>query len=90
MEYKVSKNIFSKESLLKVVYLLQENFIFRVTEEKYNWVLTVEPNKSDMVFDFEKFNRELSEQQLREMLNNQFGTLRDSIYQKAFLHFSGM
>lgn len=89
MEYRLSKTTYSKETILKVVYLWQEDFTINIAEEDFNWVLNVEPKESNSNFDFEQFNKELQEQQLREVLNCQFGTLRDSIYNKAFQHFQG-
>ena len=39
------------------------------------------------LFDIDKFNSDLQEQQLRETLNGQFGELREAIYNKAFERF---
>ena len=85
MDYKLSKTTFNKDTVLKVVYLWQERFVINISEDEYNWILNTE--SSD--FDFTQFNKELQEQQLRETLCCQFGTLRDSIYSKAFQHFQG-
>lgn len=87
MDYKISKNIFSKESILKIVYLWQKDFSIVIEEDEYNYILRITPNNG-AIFNVENFNRELQEQQLRETLNNQFGRLRDSIYNKAFEHFT--
>ncbi len=86
MEYKISKSIFQKEVILKILYLWQGKFCINISEDGNNYILKV-IDKSDVVFDFDKFNMELNEQQLRENLNNQFGPIRDSIYKKAFSHF---
>lgn len=86
MNFKVSKTIFSKESILKVVYLWQKDFNIVIEEDEYNYILNI-LSVGDAVFNVENFNKELQEQQLRETLNNQFGMLRDSIYNKAFEHF---
>lgn len=86
MDFKVSKAIFSKESILKVVYLWQKDFNIVIEEDEYNYILNIS-SVGGAVFNVENFNKELQEQQLRETLNNQFGTLRDSIYNKAFEHF---
>ena len=88
MEYKLSKAIFSKEAILKVAYLWQENCLLRIHEDENNWILSTDIEKSDTSFDFEKFKKDLLEQQLKEALNLQFGTLRECIYRKAFQHFS--
>lgn len=87
MDYKISKNIFSKESILKIVYLWQKDFSIVIEEDEYNYILKITPNNG-VVFNEENFNKELQEQQLRETLNNQFGRLRDSIYNKAFEYFT--
>lgn len=89
MEYKLSKTTFNKEAMLKVVYLWQEDFIINIVEDEYNWIINVESEQADKEFCFDDFNREIQEQQLRETLNNQFGSLRDSIYNRAFQHFQG-
>lgn len=87
MEYRLSKNTFNKETILKVVYLWQEHFIINIIEDKFNWIIDVKSRQADQEFNFDNFNRDIQEQQLRETLNAQFGRLRDSIYNKAFQHF---
>lgn len=89
MEYKISKATFNKETVLKVVYLWQENFTINIAEDDYNWTLNIESKNTSNEVDIDMFNRELQEQQLRETLNKQFGNLRDCIYSKAFQHFQG-
>jgi His-Xaa-Ser system protein HxsD len=89
MKYEISKTIFNKETLLKVVYLWQEDFIINIVEDEYNWIISVESKHADKEFHFDNFNKKLQEQQLRETLNNQFGNLRDNIYNRAFQHFQG-
>lgn len=89
MEYKLSKTTFNKEAILKVVYLWQEDFNIDIIEDEFNWVIDVKSKQADKEFNFDDFNRDIQEQQLRETLNNQFGSLRDSIYSKAFQHFQG-
>ncbi len=86
MEYKISKTIFNKEVILKVTYLWQEDFNINISEDENNYVLSV-VSKTGTDFNWDKFNSELQEQQLKENLNNQFGTIRDAIYEKAFSHF---
>ncbi|MBR1984140.1 MAG: His-Xaa-Ser system protein HxsD [Clostridia bacterium] len=86
MEYKISKTIFNKEVILKVTYLWQEDFNINISEDENNYVLSV-VSKTGTDFIWDKFNSELQEQQLKENLNNQFGTIRDAIYEKAFSHF---
>ena len=85
MDYRLSKTTFNKETVLKVVYLWQEQSAISISEDEYNWIIRVSSND----FDFDKFNKELLEQQVREVLHCQFGTLRDNIYSKAFQHFQG-
>ena len=86
MEYKISKTIFNKEVILKVTYLWQEDFNINISEDENNYVLSV-VSKTGTDFDWNKYYSELEEQQLKENLNNQFGTIRDVIYEKAFSHF---
>lgn len=88
MEYEVSKTVFSKEAILKVAYLWQDSFVITVSECADNYIISVEA-KGSSDFNWEKFNTDLQEQQLRESLNEQFGSLRDSIYKRAFVHFKG-
>lgn len=89
MEYKLSKTTFNKEAVLKVVYLWQEDFNIDIIEDEFNWVIDVKSKQADKEFCFDDFNRKVQEQQLRETLNNQFGSLRDSIYSRAFQYFQG-
>lgn len=90
MEYKFSKTVFSKECILKTVYLWQEKFAINIQEDEFNYLLRIEPkNSNDIIFDINEFIKELEEQELREKLNLQFGYLRESIYKKAFEHFEG-
>ncbi len=86
MQYSISKTIFSKEVILKVTYLWQENFCINISEDEYNYILSID-SKTGLDFDWNKFNSQLQEQQLRETLNNQFGEIRDAIYNKAFSNF---
>lgn len=88
MVYSLSKTTFSKEVVLKVAYLWQEDFNITISEDDNNFLLNIEPKTQEIKFDFSGFNSMLQEQQLREMLNTQFGILRESIYNKAFEHFS--
>lgn len=86
MEYEVSKSVFFKEVILKIAYLWQEDFSINISEDENNYILSV-VSKSGATFDWNQFNSELQEQQLKETLNNQFGMIRDAIYEKAFSHF---
>lgn len=42
MEFKFSKTVFSKEAILKTVYLWQQNFIILISEDEYNFILNIE------------------------------------------------
>lgn len=88
MLYSLSKTTFNKEVILKVAYLWQEDFNIAISEDNNNFLLNIESKTQKVQFDFSAFNSTLQEQQLRETLNNQFGILRESIYNKAFEHFS--
>lgn len=84
MIIELSKSVFNKNTILKTVYLWQECFSINIKENEFNYVLEVVPIKPDMVFDENSFNMQLNEQQLRETLNEQFGSLRNAVYEKAF------
>ena len=83
MEYKLSKSLYERDVLLKVIYSIGDKFNIYVSENANEYVLNIE-SKNHCDFDFSRFNQELQEQQLRENLNKQFGSLRESIYKKAF------
>lgn len=83
MEYKLSKSLYDRDVLLKVIYSIGDKFNIYVSENANEYVLNIE-SKNYCDFDFSRFNQELQEQQLRENLNKQFGSLRESIYKKAF------
>ena len=87
MEHKISKTIFTKETVLKVVYLWQEKFTIILSEDEYNYIISISDDNKD--FDLTTFSTDLQEQQLRETLNSQFGKLRDAIYEKAFEKIKG-
>lgn len=87
MEYKISKTIYNENTLLKVIYNWQECFDIVVSEDAYNYILSINPKLDNTAFEQNKFNKELEEQQLREDLDKQFGKLRDAIYAKAFKNF---
>lgn len=87
MLYEISKTIFSKETVLKVAYLWQENCTIIISENANNFVLDIQTKRTGKSFDFKTFDENLKEQQLREMLNDQFGQLHDIIYNKAFERF---
>lgn len=86
MEYKISKTIFHKEVILKVAYLWQNDFSIIISEDENNYIISA-TSKNATDFCWTKFYSELEEQQLRENLNLQFGSIRDAIYQKAFSRF---
>lgn len=83
----LSKTVYLRETILKSVYLLQEEFNIKISEDEYNYILKID---SDIPFDEENFLKILNEQQLRERLNIQFGNLRDEIYRRAFSQFEGV
>ena len=85
--YSISKTIFNNETILKVAYTWRENFDIAISEDENNYVLQVKPRHENAVFNWDSFNSQLQEQQLREKLNEQFGGLRQTIYEKAFAHF---
>lgn len=82
----LSKTVYLKETILKTVYSLQENFSINISEDEYNYVLNID---SETQFDEKNFFKLLNEQQLRETLNIQFGQLRNEIYHRAFSRFEG-
>ena len=59
MEFKFSKTVFSKEAILKTVYLWQQNFIIIISEDEYNFILNIESKIENGMFDISKFNSEL-------------------------------
>ena len=70
MEYKFSKTVFSKECILKTVYLWQEKFTIKILEDGFNYLLEITPKNSGNIFDINTFTKELEEQELREKLNS--------------------
>ena len=66
MEYKFSKTVFSKECILKTVYLWQEKFTIKILEDGFNYLLEITPKNSGNIFDINTFTKELEEQELRE------------------------
>ena len=46
MEYKFSKTVFSKECILKTVYLWQEKFTIKILEDGFNYLLEITPKNS--------------------------------------------
>ncbi|MBQ3818880.1 His-Xaa-Ser system protein HxsD [bacterium] len=87
--YNISKTIFDEKSILKVAYTWRENFDISISEDEYNYILQVKPRHENAIFNWDEFNSQLQEQQLREKLNEQFGCLKQTIYEKAFAHFKG-
>lgn len=84
MEILLAKDLYSKEAILKTIYLFRKNFVIDVISNDGNFVLTINNSINNTVFDKEKFLSQLQEQQLRETLNKQFGSLKEAIYKKAF------
>lgn len=81
---KLSKSVFDHNTILKTVYLWQENFSINISEDEYNFLLDILPKKDTCIFEKSRFFEMLNEQQLRENLISDFGPLRKAIYQKAF------
>lgn len=81
---KLSKSVFDHNTILKTVYLWQENFSIKISEDEYNFILDIIPKEDTSIFEQSKFLEMLNEQQLRENLSKDFGQLRNTIYQKAF------
>lgn len=79
----LSNKIYTKDAILKTVYLFHSDFVINVDEKNDYFVLEIKP-LHEKIFDENNFLFKLQEQQLRETLNSQFGSLRDKIYQKAF------
>lgn len=83
MEVILSKELYSKEALIKTIYLYNDQFIIIVNTDEKNFILKIETIKN-YIFNKAEFFSKLQEQQLREVLNEQSGKLREIIYQKAF------
>lgn len=83
MEFSLAKDIYSKEAILQTIYLFKEDFNIELDTNESSIIVKVDSKKS-VIFDKEKFMNLLLEQQLREMLNQKNGSLRDIIYKKAF------
>lgn len=86
MQHILSKSMFSDKTILKTVYLWRNDYAINIKEDENNYILEISSNNGCM-FNIENFIKELQEQQLRDNLNAQFGSLRDSIYKRAFEHF---
>ena len=84
----LGKTIYSSSAIQKTIYLLQNDFLIRVTEDEYNYVLNISKLRDEEFIESD-FYKLLNEQQLRETLNIQFGKLREEIYKKAFSRFEG-
>ena len=83
MEFEISKTLYDKETILKVIYYYQDKFTINIKESDFNYIINVIENTSEY-FDIHMFIVFLQEQQIRETLHKQFGDLRNSIYKKAF------
>lgn len=83
MQIKLLKELYSKEAVLKTVYLFKEDFTINIETDENSFILTIESLNS-AVFSNANFITQLQEQQLRETLNSQYGELREVIYKKAF------
>ena len=78
----ISKNLYSKEALLKTIYNFKDVYNIMVESNEDNYILSIDSK----CFDKNTFLKFLNEQELRESLNLQFGKLRETIYKKAFSH----
>lgn len=83
MEISLDNNIYSKEAVLKTIYLFKEDFNIKLSSDSNFIIISIECKQS-LEFEQEIFMSMLIEQQLRETLNSQNGSLRDLIYTKAF------
>jgi len=77
------KELYTKETILKTVCLYNNLYNFDINTDDKSYILEIDPSNNN-IFDEVSFFSKLQEQQLREILNNQFGELRETIYQKAF------
>lgn len=83
MEISLVKELYSKEAVLKTVHLYHDEYSITIDIDERVYILNVKPLKNAL-FSKEEFLSNLQEQQLREVLNEQSGKLREVIYQKAF------
>lgn len=83
MEIVLSKELYTKEVILKTIYLYHDRFTITIDSNEKSYTLEIGALKKDN-FNEAEFLTSLQEQQLRELLNEQFGKLREAIYQKAF------
>lgn len=67
--------------------MYKEQFAIDIDTDGDYFVLNIKA-LSDTSFDEKNFLTRLQEQQLREDLSNEFGPLRDKIYEKAFCKVS--
>lgn len=82
-EIALTKDLYSKEAILKTIYLFHDKFVIDIKSDNESYILTAN-SINNYLFDKQEFLLKLQEQQLREFLNNQSGNLREAIYKKAF------
>jgi len=83
IEVVLTKDLYSKGAILKTIYLFHDRFIMDINSNDKAYILTIN-SISDCSFNKVEFLSKLQEQQLREFLNEQSGSLREAIYKKAF------
>jgi His-Xaa-Ser system protein HxsD len=79
----LSKEIYTKEAITKASYLFKNEVVFDINTDETRFILNAKPIDNNVFYTY-KFMNNLQEQQLRENLNKEFGSLRDKIYEKAF------
>lgn len=82
-EIALTKDVYSKEAILKTVYLFHDEFVIDINSDDKTYILTIK-SINGCCFSEADFLSKLQEQQLREVLNKQSGSLREAIYKKAF------
>ena len=83
MQIQLLKELYTKEAILKTINLFSKDFTINIDADEYSYILNVN-NLNSLDLDEVSFMTKLQEQQLREMLNLQYGELREVIYKKAF------
>ena len=84
MIYKFSKELYTKDSVLKAAYTFTDNFYIHLQADDNEYIVEIQPKKSGISISCEEFKNEIIAQQVREIIYKQTKDLRMLIMARAF------
>ena len=82
-QYKFSKDLYSKEALIKAAYNFIDDFYIHMDSDNEYFIVNIESREANACLDIQEFKNEMLIQETRRVVNDRTMNIREIMYSRA-------